>query len=263
MTSDKEKIIELFRANVLGRRSDISSSNAKHDGAAGHWLERRMNVLPNSDNAPDLLGYEMKNQTSSGKVTFGDWSANEYIFRKSAKDHNGTNSNYNFNRDQFLQYFGKPNLKKNGRFSWSGEPSPQYYEQWSTYGQVINIDGDSNIVIKYSFSQDTRENKRNILPLELQQEDLVLAKWYADSISSKVEKKFNQKGWFSCKFDSTGVYDRICFGQPIDYEAWLLMLVEGEVFFDSGMYQGNDRPYSQWRALSSIWDSLIVEEYGP
>ncbi|MGR5915634.1 hypothetical protein ACT7CS_01805 [Bacillus pacificus] len=27
------------------------------------------------------------------------------------------------------------------------------------------------------------------------------------------------------------------------------------------MYQGNKRPYSQWRASNSFWDSLIVECY--
>lgn len=31
--------------------------------------------------------------------------------------------------------------------------------------------------------------------------------------------------------------------------------------FDSGMYEGNPRPYSQWRANNNLWDSLIIESY--
>ena len=66
--------------NVYGKRPDVSSATASHDGKYGHWLETQMGIIHNGDNAPDLLGYEMKNDTSSGKTTFGDWSPNEKIF---------------------------------------------------------------------------------------------------------------------------------------------------------------------------------------
>lgn len=45
------------------------------------------------------------------------------------------------------------------------------------------------------------------------------------------------------------------------YENWIKLVKQGVVFFDSGMYQGNKRPYSQWRANNSYWDSLITENY--
>ena len=61
--------------------------------------------------------------------------------------------------------------------------------------------------------------------------------------------------------NSSGVYYKICFGKPMDYDAWLELVAEGTVFFDSGMYEGNVRPYSQWRANNDFWNSLIYEEY--
>ena len=39
------------------------------------------------------------------------------------------------------------------------------------------------------------------------------------------------------------------------------LVIQGIVFFDSGMYEGNPRPYSQWRANNNLWDSLIIESY--
>jgi hypothetical protein len=35
----------------------------------------------------------------------------------------------------------------------------------------------------------------------------------------------------------------------------------GKIYFDCGMYQGNNRNYCQWRATNTFWDSLIVETY--
>ena len=35
----------------------------------------------------------------------------------------------------------------------------------------------------------------------------------------------------------------------------------GTLFFDSGMYQGNVRPYSQWRATTGFWHSLITDSH--
>jgi len=55
-----------------------------------------------------------------------------------------------------------------------------------------------------------------------------------------------------------GIYDRIVFGDPINYKKWINGVERGEIFFDSGMYQGNKRPYSQWRAANSYWENLIT-----
>ena len=109
----KEEIISRFYNNVKGKIPDVSNSNFKHDGKYGHWLEKQMDIRPNANNAPDLFGYEMKNQTSSGKITYGDWSASEYIFHGKSNKRNGTNKNFDIDRSKFLKIFGKPNKQIN------------------------------------------------------------------------------------------------------------------------------------------------------
>ena len=264
MNQDKQKIIELFYANVKGKKSDTSSNNQKHDGKDGHWLETQMNIKHNGDNEPDLFGYEMKNQTTSGKITFGDWQADEYIFihgRGKNPPKNNTNKNYNLTRDNFFEIFGKANEKKDGRLSWSGIPCPTYYNQTSAYGQLLTLDKDENIVIIYNYSKDTRINKNEIIPTNLQKDNIIIAKWYKDSLKLKVERKFNQQGWFTCTKNKNKEYDGIHFGSPMNYDSWIELFKKGIVFFDSGMYQGNKRPYSQWRATTGFWQSLITESY--
>ena len=264
MNQDKQKIIELFYTNVKDKKPDTSSSNQRHDGKDGHWLETQMNIQHNGDNEPDLFGYEMKNQTTSGKITFGDWSADEYIFihgRSKNPPRNETNRDYNLTRDNFFEIFGKPNEKKGGRLSWSGTPCPTYYNQISEYGQLLTIDEEENIVITYSYSKDKRANKSKIVPNELKKENVVIAKWYKDSLKSKLERKFNQQGWFTCTKNQKGEYEAIHFGLPMNYDSWIELFKKGIVFFDSGMYQGNKRPYSQWRASTGFWHSLITESY--
>ena len=71
----KEQIISLFKKNIKGKEYVKNDDN--HDGEEGHWLETLMNLTPNSNNAPDIGGYEMKKD--SKKISFGDWSA-EYLF---------------------------------------------------------------------------------------------------------------------------------------------------------------------------------------
>ena len=90
---------------------------------------------------------------------------------------------------------------------------------------------------------------------------MVLAKWYRASIKKKLEDKFNQQGWFTCKMNKSRIYSSIHFGNPMNFESWIELLEKGIVFFDSGMYQGNSRNYSQWRASTAFWDSLIIESY--
>jgi len=263
MDKTKQKIIELFNEKVKGRKVDTSHSNQAHDGKDGHWLETQMGITHNGDNAPDLWGYEMKNQTSSGKITFGDWTADEYIFLHGrGKDKtNSINKEYQISRDEFLKIFGKPNTLKNNRLSWSGTPCPTYYGDITPFGQHLTMDSNSNVIITYNFSDDTRENKENIVPLNMRNKTIILAKWKYETLKQRVEKKFNQKGWFTCKKNSLGEYDKIEFANPIDYNFWIECFKNKIVFFDSGMYEGNKRPYSQWRASTSFWHSLITDSH--
>lgn len=248
MDTSKQEIITRFLNHVKGKKPDTSSFNRRHAGAEGHWLELAMGIPPNSSNAADLFGYEMKNHTRN-KTTFGDWSANNYLF-KELED---------FSRDDFLRIFGGFNDKKN-RYSWSGKPCPKI-NKFNEFGQTLKITDEIDISALYSFSQDRRPDKGSIVPLRFQQEHLVLAKWDGDSLKQKLEKKFNQKGWFICIQDQGGKYSEIGFGPPFSYTDFLELVSKGIAYFDSGMYQGNERPYSMWRADNNFWHNLIVERY--
>lgn len=263
----KEQLIKIFREKVRGKKPDLSGTNVRHDGRKGHWLETQFGIKHNAKNDPDIFGYELKNQTTSSKTTFGDWSANEYIYNDPRYFSVFEGKTRFERRDVFLKIFGKPNIDKNGRFSWSGEPCPKV-KQYNFFGQRLVIKANKDVVAEYSYSQDQRANKAEIVPIILQQEHLELAIWYGVSIPEgkkgkclkhRIEDKFNDKGWFTCKMGTSGVYEKICFGRPMTFEAWIMLVQEGVVFFDSGMYQGNPRPYSQWRANNDYWDSLIVE----
>lgn len=250
MDSDKKKIITLFNKNVRGKKSETSEINIKHAGKEGHWLEKQMGIAQNASNSPDLLGYEMKNDTTS-KTTFGDWSADYYIFNK---------SEFDINKDRFLTIFGKPNKKKNNRYSWSGEPVPKI-NHYNSFGQKLFVDDRDNVIAEYNYEADQRPNKKNIVPDILKQNNLVLASWREESIKAKLENKFNQKGWFKCLKNKDNIYDQIVFGAPINFHTWIMNVKDGTVFFDSGMYQGNARNYSQWRANNSYWEKLVTSKY--
>ena len=68
-------------------------------------------------------------------------------------------------------------------------------------------------------------------------------------------------GWFKCNKDINGIYTTIVFGDPINFETWINGVKKGLIFFDSGMYAGNPRPYSQWRANNNYWESLITDTH--
>jgi hypothetical protein len=45
-------------SNIKGKPILIKSN--KHCGSEGHWLENQMGLVHNSNNKPDIFGYEMK-----------------------------------------------------------------------------------------------------------------------------------------------------------------------------------------------------------
>ncbi len=108
---DKDKIVKLFKDNVKGKKPVVKKANVKHDGKEGHWLERQFGISANGNNEADLLGYELKNQTTS-KTTFGDWSPNRFIFKQGeyVKCFKGSKSAER--QDGFCKIFGKPNENK-------------------------------------------------------------------------------------------------------------------------------------------------------
>ncbi len=104
---NKEELIEIFRNNVRGRVPIVDNMNQRHDGRNGHWLEAQFRITHNADNYADIFGYELKNETTS-KTTFGDWSANEYIYKDPRYSDVFNNRTTIQNRDLFLSIFGKP-----------------------------------------------------------------------------------------------------------------------------------------------------------
>lgn len=254
--TNKEQIIARFMANVKGQRFDPTGYNQQHDGREGHWLEVQMGIAPNGDNRPDILGFEMKKQTSSGKTTFGDWSPDLNLWGRNTSDAQIGKLDKD---SQFLVYFGTPNPLKNNRMSWSGAVVPKI-GGYNVYGQKLIITASYDIQAVYSFEDDQRPNKYEIIPEALQRH-IILGQWTKDVIKTKLERKFNDQGWFKCLKDQNGIYNEIVFGQPINFESWIVLVANGIVYFDCGMYQKNKRPYAQWRANNNYWDSLITERY--
>lgn len=260
MLTNEQKIVEIFLRKVYGKSPDTSQQNQNHDGKNGHWLEEQMGVNRNASNAPDLLDFEMKNQTTS-KTTFGDWSPSYFIFNDKEIIPREKGVRAIDRRDNyFLPVWGQPNIIKDNRLSWSGKPIPKI-DQWNDFGCILRVDDNNNIKILYDYHMDNRENKDVIVPKTYRNAPIIIAMWDATKLAKKVNNKFNQKGWFTCKTDSLGIYNKICFGDPITFDDWISLVKEGIVFYDSGMYEGNARPYAQWRANNSYWNSLIRRTY--
>jgi hypothetical protein len=108
----------------------------------------------------------------------------------------------------------------------------------------------------YCYSKDTRPDKDERVPRELQREVVVLARWRKETLRKRVEKKFNQLGWFKCHKDRGGRFSHVQFGKPITFETFIALVRKGDIICDCGMYDGNPRPYMQWRATKKVWDQL-------
>jgi hypothetical protein len=243
----KNRIIEIFERDVKGRKLEAKNPDSGHDGAKGHSLEKLFGIKANGNNAPDLFGYELKSQTSS-KTTFGDWSAGMYLFNGQGRK---------CTRTEFIEMFGSPNPDKNNRYSWSGSCFPKI-DKVNSFGQVMRVSSEGDVSIFYSFSKDSRSAKAMIMPLEFQVDELLIAHWPKAKLEGHVNRKFNDKGWFKVFTDDTGTCVELVFGKPMDFHTWIDLVRQGTIYLDSGMYVGNIRPYSNWRASNAFWDSLIV-----
>jgi hypothetical protein len=244
----KRIILSIFDEKVKGKKPDSSKANTKHCGKDGHWLEKQFGLKSNGKNAPDIFGFEMKNNTGS-KTSFGDWSPNYWIFKTRG------NPDSELTRDDFFELFGRPNQAKNNRLSWSGDPFPKV-NKWNRYGQRLEIDRNKNINAVYDFSRDQRSHKSSLIPSEYQSGKIILASWTYESLKVKLENKFLKFGWFKCLQNSSGIYEKIVFGDPVTFEFFLGNFLSGDIYIDCGMYQGNKRPYMTWRASNKFWDNM-------
>lgn len=239
----KSLIEAAFQANVLGRLPDLTGYNLAHDGAEGDWLTRQMGLKVNGLNEPDFHGFEMK-KDSRGKTTFGDWPPDSAIYKGPTK---------RFSQDDFLSVFGSPNPKKMNRYSWSGSVFPKV-GKFNAYGQTLSIDAAKNI--RAIYSHDLNFQSASGVPSDLRRNDLEIAHWTHARLKLRLERKFNQLGWFRCLKDSSGRYARIQFGLPINIETFMPLFRAGTIYIDCGMHQGNARPYMQFRANNNLWESL-------
>ena len=118
-----------------------------------------MGIIPNGNNEPDILGFEMKK--NSNKITLGDFSASEYIF-SNQKKYIKINVDFKITKEIFIQTFGEPNQEKNGRFSWSGKVIPKY-GNWNNFGQKMIFNKNNDLLLLYNYEKDKRERKTNFL----------------------------------------------------------------------------------------------------
>ncbi|WP_029512999.1 LlaMI family restriction endonuclease [Mycoplasmopsis iners] len=262
-SENKEILIEIFNKNIRGKKANVLKINMRHDGKFGHWLEQQFGIKPNSIAGADILGYELKDFNPE-VITFGDWSANEYIYTNPEFKHIFSFKTKHENQDLFCMLFGKANKLKNNRYAWSGECCPKI-NVYNSFGQIMKITKEKDIVVEYSYKEDKRPNMLEIIPKEFQKiENIVLARWYGKKINhpkhktleEKIDSKFNQKGWFTCIKNEEGFYEKICFGKPFDFDYWIEQINKNIVYFDSGMHQKNPRPYSQWRGKTKFWNAL-------
>jgi hypothetical protein len=257
--NDKQKIIDLFMSNVKDKEIIYPKL---HCGSEGHWLEDQMGIKRNSKNDPDIFGYEMKKESS--KITFGDFSASEYLFSKNKSIIENINewktNEIMISRKDFIRYFGTPNPLKNNRYSWSGSCVP-VYGKWNNCGQIMYFNDNLDLCISYSFEKDYREIK-NTFPIFLKEKDIVIVIWKSDKLRNHINKKFNKNGFFICKKNNKNVYENICFGKPFDYEHFVDNIKNKNIIFDSGMYNRNSRNYSHFRSSSNnFWNKLITETF--
>lgn len=257
-SSHKQNIIDRFMLNVKGKQIEIKGN--KHDGSEGHWLETQMGIIHNSKNESDIFGYEMKKYSS--KITFGDFSASEYLFSKKKETikniNNWSGDTNNITKNEYIRYFGTPNPLKNNRYSWSGKCTPVYGE-WNYCGQMLEFNNNSDLCVYYSFSKDTREIKQTY-PAFIQN-DIIIAIWNRNKLEKHINSKFNNNGFFMCK-KVGNVYEKICFGRSFDFDCFVNGIKNKNIIFDSGMYEGNRRNYSQFRSSAkNFWNSLVEEEF--
>jgi hypothetical protein len=166
-------------------------------------------------------------------------------------------NNNNITREEYIKYFGTYKSLKN-RYSWSGSCVPTY-GNFNYCGQMLKFNDNLDLCIYYSFENDTREYK-NTFPNFIKS-DITIAIWEKNKLEKHINDKFNKKGFFICK-KVLNTYENICFGKSFDFNYFVDNIKNKNIIFDSGMYQGNSRNYSQFRStVANFWNILIIEEY--
>ena len=243
MEDNKQKIIDLFEANVFGKK--YTENGNSHCGSEGHWLEEKIGIKHNSKTEADILGYELKSKTSS-KISFGDWCPNI--------DRDGSQIklkwwNNDESKTKFMNQYGGFNKEKK-RWSWA---NPIKYNSYNKFGQKFTIKDDGLYVI-YNNKKDTYYESREI-KTQAMEHDVILFGWSHDEMEKKLTKKFNQNGYIRPIKSDDDVYIGLQFGKPINYKEFVDNIKNDNIYLDPGTYVGNPRPYMQWRANNKWFDN--------
>lgn len=196
-------------------------------------------ISRNNKNEPDILGYELK--ISSTKITLGDFSACEYLYEKLKSKNKKIEPKCT--RSEFITYFGTHKENKN-RYSWSGSCVPKV-NNYNDCGQILVIEND-DICIYYSYEKDKRSHKENFPDFLKTEDKMLIALWYKEKMKKNIENKFNVNGVVIAQKKKNS-FDKLVFRDPFDFTTFLKNLKTGHIFFDSGMYEGNNRNYSHFR----------------
>lgn len=245
-------IINRFRTHI--KDVSIPKPAHKHDGSDGHWLEKQFGVSANSSNRPDMFGIEIKKY--SNVITFGDFSASEYIFSRHHPYLNKINQcNIPMDRQTFFMLFGSFNTSKN-RWSWSGRCVPKYNTFTDGGLRLIINDDDQNLCIYYHPECD----KIHTPPLFMKR--ICICVWKYTDLTKCVNQKFNCGGFVICEKNThKNSYTKVYVGNPFDIRTFINGIKSGYIYLDSGMYDGNSRNYSQFRASHKYWLSLTYTSY--
>ena len=252
----KKELIRKFNEKIKEKK--FIKNKIEPCGDEGHWLEKMMGIKPNSNNEPDIYGYEQKKD--SKKITYGDWQATCYLFNNNKKRPECMSDEI-LSRKDFIKIFGSPNPKKKNRYSWSGSCFPKYGDEWNSYGQRLIFDDNNNLLAQYSYNNDEREEKNNFPDFIKNSDPIIIAFWSSEKLKTHIKNKFGVKGFYILKKNKEGEYSSICFGKTIDFEYFYNGMISKTIILDSGMYISNTRNYSQFRSNGKTWDKLITEEY--
>ena len=254
-----DEIVQRFRDNIRGKKFDDFKSKIKnrHLGSEGIWVEEQLGATQNNYTLSDIGGYEIK--IYGEKISFGDWRPDEILFDpKSVLQTHNTDVPL-LSKDEFLVLFGKPNKKKSNRYAWSGECVPRVAGEFNAFGQVMVVDQNKNIYIAYNSQFD---NTRDAKPKWALDKTIVMAYWSREKLIHCISRKFNDKGFILIKKNKKDkTFEKLLIGKSFDFDYWIAQVLEKKVIFDSGMYGGNNRYYSHWRADHRFWDGLVHETY--
>lgn len=286
----RQKIIENFHKNVLGKYPDQSELKLSHKGNLGHWLEVNLGGKVDSDGNADLDGYECK--VDSEKTSWGDWGAPYRIFcDKSYEIFNKKNAYENmWILVRSLGVF-RDDPVKGVFYSMSGQHVPTYIND-ETYIGLSLVEKDSDILMTYSFSKDQRQNKDEVTPNVFKKDALLINKWHGTdqsfnefkndvlisslpidvkfegyqasaSLEERIRRKFGVHGMVVGLKNKSNVFYGLKFLKSVTLNDWLEFFRNKDVIYDTGLTTRNKRPYNQWRSSKKFMQTLEEETYIP